>query len=213
LTYFNQHCLNIYYKDETYKKLLDSKFEIYQADLGIFLSLKVLWRKKINRIDATAMNQMILKELIINKTPLTIIGGKFDEQFIQEETAKRGINLYEFQSGFFAEDQTENVIEHLSSSLSRVFMIGMGVPRQELFAEKLSRTSDSRVIICVGNFFEFYFGANKRAPVIIQKIGLEWMFRLFTEPRRLWKRYLIGIPVFIYRIIKLKFNGKNRSLL
>ena len=84
----------------------------------------------------------------------------------------------------------------------------MGVPQQELFAEKLLRIPDSKVVICVGNFLEFYFGTKKRAPVFIQKIGMEWLFRLITEPGRLWNRYLIGIPLFIFRILKLKFEGK-----
>jgi len=81
----------------------------------------------------------------------------------------------------------------------------MGVPKQEIFAEKLSQSQNSKVIICVGNFFEFYFKLKKRAPVFVQNIGMEWLFRLFTEPSRLWKRYLIGIPVFFFKIFRIKF--------
>jgi exopolysaccharide biosynthesis WecB/TagA/CpsF family protein len=84
----------------------------------------------------------------------------------------------------------------------------MGVPKQELFAEQLIRTSNERVIICVGNFLEFYFGTKKRAPYFLQKIGFEWMFRLLSEPKRLWRRYLLGIPLFIYRVIKIKLGIK-----
>ena len=208
LTYFNQHCFNIYSCNVDYRKLLDTIFDIYQADLGVFLALKILFKRKINRIDATAMNQVIMDELIRGKIPLVIVGGNFDYKFIQDETKKRGINLVAYNTGYFEEAQTDSIIMELSKEKTHVFIVGMGVPKQELFAEKLLRIPGPKVIICVGNFFEFYFGTKKRAPVFIQKIGMEWMFRLITEPGRLWNRYLIGIPLFIYRILKLKFEGK-----
>lgn len=211
ITYFNQNCLNIYYQNESYKKLLDTKFLVYQADLGVFIFLRFFKGKKIRRIDTTAVNEIILSEFIRGKTPLTIVGGNFDEKFIYDKSKNRGMNLIGYQNGYFTEPQTANIIESLSKLESKVLIIGMGVPKQELFAERLSQTSNSKVIICVGNFFEFYFGTKKRAPVFVQKIGLEWIFRLFSEPRRLWKRYLLGIPVFFYEVMKLKFSAKNNK--
>jgi exopolysaccharide biosynthesis WecB/TagA/CpsF family protein len=56
----------------------------------------------------------------------------------------------------------------------------------------------------VGSAIDFWSGAKKRAPVWMQKIGLEWLYRLFQEPKRLWKRYIIGIPVFMFNIILIK---------
>jgi len=209
LTYLNQHCFNIYHENKDYRKLLDAKFDVYQADLGIYFALKYLRAEKINRIDATAMNEMILIELIKRKISIVLVGGNYDEQFVSEETRKRGINLAGYKNGYFEGSQTENIIHELKDFDSQVFIVGMGVPRQELFAAILGKALDSKVIICVGNFFEFYFGTKKRAPVFIRKIGFEWMFRLMTEPRRLWTRYIIGIPVFFYRIIKIKFTSKS----
>ena len=209
LTYLNQHCFNIYSGNKEYRKLLDTQFTVYQADEGIFLALKYLFAKKINKLDATAMNQLILNELIKKKIPLAILGGNFDKEFIQEKCDKEKINLVRYQKGYFEENRTDRLIKDLNELNTNVFIIGMGVPKQELFAEKLLELSNSKVIICVGNFFEFYFGSKKRAPIFIQKFGFEWMFRLSTEPLRLWNRYLIGIPLFLYRILKVKFTEKS----
>lgn len=208
LTYLNQHCFNIYISNAYYRNLLDTKFDVFQADLGIFLALKILFNKKISKIDATAMNQVILNKLIQKKIPLVIVGGNFDDTFIREETKRRLINLVAYKKGYFEEIQTDSIIMELNKKNTSVFIIGMGVPQQEFFSEKLLRNPDSKVVICVGNFLEFYFGTKKRAPFIFRKFGLEWMFRLITEPRRLWKRYLLGIPLFIYRILKIKFEEK-----
>jgi N-acetylglucosaminyldiphosphoundecaprenol N-acetyl-beta-D-mannosaminyltransferase len=209
LTYLNQHCFNIYCKNNGFRKLLDTKFNVYQADLGVFLAVKFLYKREIQKIDATAMNQLILNELIKNKIPLSIVGSDFDTNFIQEETKKKEINLVCYKNGYFEESQTENIMRELVAIGGQVFIIGMGVPKQELFAEKLSQMAANKVIICVGNYFEFYFGTKKRVPVFIQNICMEWMFRLITEPGRLWKRYLVGIPVFIFRILKIKFQRKS----
>jgi N-acetylglucosaminyldiphosphoundecaprenol N-acetyl-beta-D-mannosaminyltransferase len=206
LTYFNQHCFNIYTKNEIYKKLIDSDFAVYQADLGIYLALKLFFKKKIKRVDATRINEIIINELIRKKYRLAIVGGNFTEGFVREKAIEKGINFSGYYNGFFNEQKIEIIIEHLNKLNAHVYILGMGVPRQEFFAEKLSQSLNSKVIICVGNFLEFYFGTKKRAPVFIQRIGLEWLFRLFSEPKRLWKRYLIGIPRFFYKIIKLKFQ-------
>jgi N-acetylglucosaminyldiphosphoundecaprenol N-acetyl-beta-D-mannosaminyltransferase len=209
LTYLNQHCFNIYCRNNDYREMLDKKFNVYQADLGVYLAVKFLYKREIQKIDATAMNQLILNDLIKNKIPLSIIGSAFDINFIQEVTKKREINLICYKNGYFEESQSEMIISELVASGGQVFIIGMGVPKQELFAAKLSQIGDNKVIICVGNFFEFYFGTKKRVPVFIQNIGMEWMFRLVTEPVRLWKRYLVGIPAFILRILNIKFQQKS----
>lgn len=207
LTYLNQHCYNIYCKNKKYKNLLDKKFEVYQADLGIFLALKFLFKKNLTRIDATEMNKLILDIFIQNKIPILIAGGKFEYDFVHNEAAKKGINLFGYQNGYFDESEIDDVINYMNNSYASVFILGMGVPKQEFFAERLSQKTGNKLIICVGNFLEFYFGTKKRAPVFLQKIGFEWLFRLYTEPARLWKRYLLGIPLFLYHIIKLKITS------
>ena len=211
LTYLNQHCFNIYYEDVNYRKVLDSKFLIYQADFGVYLSLKFLFKKKIDRIDATEMNQLILDELIKTKESLVFVGGNFEDKFVREESQKRSINLISYHPGYFDESITNEVLLELSKKNSQVYLIGMGVPKQEIFAAQLAQKVENGVIICVGSFLEYYLGTKKRTHVFFRETGLEWFFRLITEPSRMWKRYLIGIPLFVYRVCKLK--SKNFSLI
>jgi len=206
LTYFNQHCFNIYNEDQNYQQILDTRFKVYQADLGVFLAIKFLEHKQVKKIDATAMNEVIINELVEKKIPMTIVGGNFKPEFIQNEAAKRGINLVSYHHGYFQESQIDEIIRDLNKLKNKVFIVGMGVPYQEVFAERISQISDFKIGICVGNFLEFYFGTKKRTPVFVRKIGLEWFFRVITDPKRMWKRYLIGIPVFFYRVLKIKLT-------
>jgi exopolysaccharide biosynthesis WecB/TagA/CpsF family protein len=206
LTYFNQHCFNIYIENQDYRDLIDNKFTAYQADLGVYLAKRFLNHIAARRIESTAMNEKLLGEIINKNIPIVIIGGDFEETFVAEEAKKKGINLASYIKGFFNLDQMDEIVNSLSNRNMQVFFIGMGVPKQESFANILAKKFPNKVIICVGIFFEYYFGTIKRAPQFFQKFGIEWLFRLLYEPRRLWRRYVIGIPKFIIRVLKIKFS-------
>ena len=204
LTYFNQHCFNVYFKNDKYRKLIDDNFSVYPDGIGIYLSLRFLFRKKVQRIDATQLNSLIIDKLIENKESVFIIGGKFDESFLVKYLNEKGINLAGYWQGFFSEQEAKDILH--KASKAKYILIGMGVPGQEYFADEIIKSLPGKTIICVGNFLEFYLGSIKRAPVIFQKLGIEWVFRLLTEPGRLWSRYILGIPEFFYRIIKIKLG-------
>jgi len=210
LTYLNQHSYNIYYEHKSYRKVLDAEFMIYQADLGIYLALKILGINSLSRLNGTDLNYLLLKKISQKTIPIVLVGGKFEEKFVFTEAEKRGIKVTGYINGYFTESEEEDIIKNISQFDANVIMVGMGVPRQELFAYKVSQQFHNYVIICVGNFFEFYFGTKKRTPVFIRKLGLEWFFRLLNEPGRLWKRYIKGIPVFFYRILKFKYHTKGK---
>ncbi|MEO9476973.1 MAG: WecB/TagA/CpsF family glycosyltransferase [Cyclobacteriaceae bacterium] len=88
-----------------------------------------------------------------------------------------------------------------------VVWIGLSTPKQEQFAFHLSKHTDVKFIICVGAAFDFHIGNVKQAPAWIQKAGMEWLFRLFTEPKRLWRRYFEVVPMFIYYNFAELFSG------
>jgi N-acetylglucosaminyldiphosphoundecaprenol N-acetyl-beta-D-mannosaminyltransferase len=80
------------------------------------------------------------------------------------------------------------------------FWVGIGMPKQEKFmAEYISILPDAKIFIGVGAAFDFFTGRVRQAPRWMMRIGLEWLFRLFQEPTRLWRRYLIYNPLFIIR--------------
>lgn len=97
----------------------------------------------------------------------------------------------------------------MRSAAPEVVIIAMGVPKQEIFAYKLSALINVKLILCVGGFLEFYFRTKKRAPKFFRRIGIEWFYRMIRDPTRLWKRYLIGIPVFLFNVFKMRLKVTN----
>ena len=124
-----------------------------------------------------------------------IVGGELSENII---ASARKLNLIGYKDGFFADNEEDEVINDIYNKNPDVIIIGMGVPKQEFFSVKLSERLEGKTIICVGNFLEFYFGTMKRIPKGLRNFGVEWIFRLIVEPRRLWKRYLIGYSCFFF---------------
>ena len=78
--------------------------------------------------------------------------------------------------------------------------VGLGTPKQDLAGELLREFCAAPVILCVGAAFDFLAGTKRRAPHWMQTAGLEWLFRLSSEPRRLWRRYLLGNPKFVFGV-------------
>ena len=210
LTYFNQHCFNIYFSNKSYRNLIDSHFLCYLDGIGIYLALKLFGYKNVRKFNASDLNDIILSELINRRIKIFIIGGRFSENFIDEIRKKHELMICGYQNGYFKESETYELIDKINSSEAQVIMIGMGVPKQEILASKISNSVNINLILCVGNFLEFYFGTKKRIPQNFRNIGIEWAYRLLSEPGRLWKRYIIGVPLFILRIIKLYLRrGKD----
>jgi len=98
-------------------------------------------------------------------------------------------------------DEDTAVVDAINASKVDVLFVGIGCPKQERWmAEHKDRLHC--VMLGVGAAFDFIAGSKKHAPRWMQKIGLEWLFRLASEPSRLWRRYLIQNPRFIYHFSK-----------
>jgi N-acetylglucosaminyldiphosphoundecaprenol N-acetyl-beta-D-mannosaminyltransferase len=92
--------------------------------------------------------------------------------------------------------EDEDIVGDIVASGARIVFVGLGCPKQEEWMAA-HRGRVPAVMIGVGAAFDFLGGTKKQAPVGMQRIGLEWLFRLLSEPRRLWRRYLLQNPVFM----------------
>lgn len=96
-------------------------------------------------------------------------------------------------------EEKEDVVRRIRQSGARIVFVGLGCPRQEVWAYEY-RERLSVPLIAVGAAFAFHAGTLPQAPAWMQRLGLEWLFRLYQEPGRLWKRYVLLNPAFLTRI-------------
>jgi N-acetylglucosaminyldiphosphoundecaprenol N-acetyl-beta-D-mannosaminyltransferase len=106
--------------------------------------------------------------------------------------------------GYFApgSPHDDRVVEDINERKPDIVLVGMGTPRQELWVEHNAHRLDTGVVWTVGALFDIVSGKVPRAPHWLADNGLEWIFRLAIEPQRMWRRYLLGNPVFISRVLQ-----------
>ena len=109
------------------------------------------------------------------------------------------------------EEEVE-LIRRLEQTQPHIFWVGLSTPKQERFMAAYLDKLPTTVMIGVGAAFDIHSGRVRQAPFWIQRSGLEWLFRLAQEPKRLWKRYLVNNPLFVMRILAQLSGLKRYSL-
>jgi N-acetylglucosaminyldiphosphoundecaprenol N-acetyl-beta-D-mannosaminyltransferase len=99
------------------------------------------------------------------------------------------------------ECEDEAIIQQINECAPDIVWVGLGSPKQEYWMANHEGKIKAAVMIGVGAAFDFHSGMKKQAPIWMRRIGFEWLFRLATEPRRLWRRYLVNNPTFIGLLI------------
>lgn len=117
-----------------------------------------------------------------------------------------GLNIVGMHHGYL--DADEPVIEEINRMRPDVLWVGLGRPKQELWAVRYRERLQVPVIKTCGGLFDFISGRVRRGPRWMTDNGLEWLYRLVVEPRRLWRRYLIGNAKFLWYVLRYKAVGR-----
>jgi N-acetylglucosaminyldiphosphoundecaprenol N-acetyl-beta-D-mannosaminyltransferase len=107
------------------------------------------------------------------------------------------------------DEEDASTVQAIEASGARILFVGLGCPKQERWMTA-HRDSLPCVMLGVGAAFDFLAGSKRQAPAWLQRAGLEWLFRLASEPRRLWKRYLIQNPRFLFHLARQRKSGESQ---
>lgn len=208
----NAHSYNVSRKDRDFYNALMRSDILIPDGIGIVWALKFLANKKIKKIAAWELMIYELENLNKIKGKCFFLGSSEQVLDLIVQRAAReypDVKIYTYSPPYkpvFTEEDNSAMIEAINSISPEVLFIGMTAPKQE----KWIAAHFDRLMIkhsgCIGATFDFFAGTVDRAPAWMVKIGLEWLYRLIREPKRLWRRYLLGNPKFAYYILKEKFN-------
>lgn len=134
----------------------------------------------------------------------------------KEEVVKKVVEKYRitfgdaiiggYRNGYFTKEEEAGIAEQIASSKSDILFVAMGSPKKEIFLGTYKEVINMPFIMGVGGSFDVVSGLVKRAPVWMQKAGLEWLYRVWQEPGRMWKRYLFTNIGFIILVFKEKIR-------
>lgn len=203
VTFANAHTVNLASRDSRLRDIL-KRATVLNDGVGADWASRLLYGSGFpENLNGTDLLPKVLSRLA-EGTPIFLLGTT-DQTVRRAADALRQrhpqLRVAGYRSGYFSHDEEDAVGEVIRASGARVVLVGMGQPRQELWAER-NFEKLGVVAICVGAFLDFAAGAVPRAPLVWRRLRLEWVFRLLQEPRRLAARYVLGNASFLARVAK-----------
>lgn len=208
--YLNAHCANVAYTDSEYREILNNSDLVYPGGQAIVWASRFLGPGLTERVNILDFFEPLAAELKQKSLKVFLLGG--EESVVKETENKlkeKGINIVGSYHGYLSAQEEKRVLSTIKELKPDILIVGMGVPLQEKWIDK--HKAELGVNLCwgVGAAFDWLSGERKRAPKWMIRAGLEWAHRLYQQPLRLWRRYIIGNPLFLYRFIVYKIKRKT----
>lgn len=204
VAYLNADCINKCWDDSEYRETVASSDLVYADGMSVVWASRLFGHPLPERVNAGDLLPDLCRLTIKKDFKLFFLGG---EPGIAESAAAKltrqypGLRVVGTCHGFHESD--EEVVEQIRQAEPDILLVGMGAPRQELWIQRNLESLGVPVAWGVGGLLDYCADKFSRAPVWMRNAGLEWIYRLALEPKRLWKRYLIGNLVFGFRVASL----------
>jgi N-acetylglucosaminyldiphosphoundecaprenol N-acetyl-beta-D-mannosaminyltransferase len=195
--------LNIAWRDPAYKATLRACDRVFADGIGLRLGGRMLGVELRDNVNGTDMYPLLCQAAAKAGRSLYLLGarpGVAAAAAAAMRTRFPGLIIAGARDGYFSADEEDAVIEAINRSGAAILLVAMGAPRQEQWIARHRARLLPPIAMGVGGLFDFYSGRIRRAPPWMRKTGLEWVYRLLQEPGRMWRRYLIGNPLFLYRV-------------
>lgn len=167
------------------------------CDSRILALIARYYRVTLPVVPGSDLTAALFASVIAPGDVIAIVGG--DEEMIEViRTRHPGISILHHQPPMGLRhdpDAMATAAAFAAASRARFIFLAVGSPQQELLAQRIAERAEARgMALCIGASIEFISGHQKRAPVVVQRMGLEWVYRLLGDPARLWRRYLVEGP-------------------
>lgn len=204
----NAHSFNVAQEDKEFSRALLQGDVLIPDGVGIIWATRLLNLGKLEKVAGADLFKYEMDRLNnLGGTCFFLGSSETTLQRIKEQASidYPNINVAYYSPPYkaaFSEDENRKMIHAVNRINPDLLWIGMTAPKQEKWGyENYHRLEVKGHIGCIGAVFDFYAGNIKRAPEWMVRFGLEWFYRLLSEPRRMWKRYLVGNLRFVIRVI------------
>ena len=207
VSFVNADCLNKSVQDIKYKNPLKKADYILPDGSGVNIACNMLNSPLKQNLNGTDLFPYIC-DLCQNKAYKVYLFGakpniacKMKESLLKKYPTLKIVGCHH---GYVDPKNMSTLIKKINQTNADILLVALGAPTQELFIQKYKNQLNTTLLLGVGGLFDFYSNNIKRAPLFIREIGFEWVYRMLQEPKRMWKRYIIGNPLFIFRVYKYK---------
>ena len=210
--FVNAHCINVAATNIKYLSVLQDGALLYADGSGMRLASKLAGFSLKDNVNGTDLFPLVCRDAANSGIKLALLGAR---PGIAQRCADNMRNQFpnlEFvwiHDGYFSLDDEVNMINTINESGAQILFVAMGVPKQELWIARNVDRLRVPILLGVGALLDFYSDTMPRAPRRVRQLGLEWLFRLIIEPRRMFVRYVVGNPIFIIRTLWRRFRGQK----
>ncbi|NLZ52852.1 MAG: WecB/TagA/CpsF family glycosyltransferase [Thermoanaerobacteraceae bacterium] len=181
--------------------------------IGVVIASRILGKPLLERTTGFDLMIKVIKMAQKQGLSLFLLGGKpgvAQKAAVQLKLMFPGVNICGTHHGYFKEEEEHKIIDIINDNKTDILLVAMGFPKQEKFMIESKDKLEFRIAMGVGGSFDVLSGNVSRAPVFMQKAGLEWLFRLITQPWR-FKRMKV-LPLFLIEVVIHRlFSGKTKS--
>ncbi|HET59819.1 MAG TPA: glycosyltransferase [Chloroflexi bacterium] len=209
----NVHGLNLAFRDKGLRNFLNSANIVFCDGAGVVLGAKILECHIPYRITYADWTWQLAEFAEPHGFTFFFLGAKpgiADKAAARLKERFSDLRIVGTHHGYFdktpGSPENETVIAQISAVKPNILIVGFGMPMQEYWLMENWDRIDANVALSGGAVFDYVSGDLQRGPKWMTDHGFEWLARLFIEPRRLWKRYIIGNPLFIWRVIKQRLG-------
>lgn len=214
VAFVNADCANISFRDAHYRQTLQKETDLLLADgIGMKLAGNLLRSPIKQNVNGTDLFPRLCAALEGTGKSLFLLGAK---PGVPEAVAAwvqahyPSVVVAGVQHGYFPREEEAAVVERIAASGASILLVAFGAPRQDQWiAQQKGALGSVRVAIGVGGLLDFFSGEKARAPLWLREMGMEWAFRLSLEPKRLWKRYVVGNGLFLLRVLYWRLTHRE----
>ncbi len=209
----NAHGLNLAYRDGRMRRILDRAEIVFCDGAGIMLAARILGRRIPERITYADWAWKLAEFADKLGFSLFFLGAR---PGVAEKAAGRlrerfpNLRIAGVQHGYFdrtlGSPENEAVVERINAAKPDILLVGFGMPIQEYWLDENWAKVGANVALTGGAVFDYVSGELQRGPRLLTENGLESVARLLVEPRRLWRRYVVGNPLFLLRVLKQRLG-------
>ncbi len=214
IAFVNADNLNKAYRGREYKDTLQHFDKVYADGSGVRMAASMKHHRVQDNINGTDLFPKLCHKLAGSDHSIYLLGAKPGvAEVVGKNMTKRypGLKVAGTHHGYFSVDEEEAVVADINQSGATILFVAFGSPLQEKWIQKFDHLLQAKIRIGVGGLFDFYSDRVSRSPLWLREMGLEWVWRLKEEPKRMWRRYLLGSPLFLYRAWKDSRLAKSRT--
>jgi len=197
-------------EDKELMRILKEADLVVADGIGVVLASKILKVKKLpERVGGFDLMQKVLNKIKDKNINVYFLGGKPGVAKQAAENMKEtypGIKIVGTSDGYFTKEDERALVHKIKSLNVNLLLVGLGAPRQEKWIDQYLEQLGVNVAVGVGGSLDVMAGTVKRAPNVYQKLGMEWFYRLITNPKR--AKRMMNLPKFGIKVIGMAIKGK-----